>query len=278
MFGCPCTVLPVSSGTAANALALAALVPPYGAVVCYADAHIHVDECGAPEFYTGGAKLLLVPGDHGKLTPDGIDAALAGHRGDVHQVQVRALSLTQSTEAGTVYTPHELAALGAYAKARGWRLHIDGARFANAAARLGCPPADISWRAGADILSFGAVKNGGLSAEALVVFDPALAADLRFRRKRGGQVQSKGRMQAAQLLAMIEDGLWLANAARANAGADRIAAAAVTRLLAPVEANEVFVQLRPGEAAALRAAGFAFYDWGAARIRRGALRRRMGYC
>ncbi len=259
-----CVVLAVATGTAANALALAALVPPFGAVVCHEEAHIHVDECGAPEFYTGGAKLLLAPGASGKLTPAGIEAALAGHRGDVHQVQVRALSLTQATEAGTVYAPAELAALGDLARRRGWRVHLDGARFANAVARLGCGPADISWRAGVDILSFGCVKNGGLSAEALVIFDTTLADDLRYRRKRAGQLQSKGRMQAAQLLAMVTDGVWLRNAARANAGAARLAEAAGGRLLYPVEANEVFVQLRPGEPAALRQQGFGFYDWGAA--------------
>ncbi len=264
VFGTPCTVLPVVTGTAANALALAALVPPYGAIVCHREAHIHVDECGAPEFFTAGAKLLLVPGANGRLTPADIDAGLATHRGDAHQVQARALSLTQTTEAGTVYTPAALAALGAYARGRGWRVHLDGARFANAVAFLGCHPGDVSWRAGVDILSFGMIKNGGMLAEALVVFDPALVDDLRFRRKRAGQMPSKGRFQAAQLLAMIEDGVWLRNAARANAGAARIAAVAAGRLLYPVEANEVFVQLRPGEADRLRAAGAGFYDWGAA--------------
>lgn len=263
MFGRKCSVLPVLTGTAANALALAAMVPPYGAVVCHADAHIHVDECGAPEFFTGGAKLLLVPGVHGRITPEGIDNALAGHRGDVHQAQVRALSLTQATEAGTVYTPEQLAALGDYARRRGYRVHLDGARFANAVAHLGCHPAEVSWRAGVDILSFGTIKNGGLLAEALVIFDSALVEDLRYRRKRAGQMPSKGRFQAAQLLAMVEDGVWLRNAARANAGAATLAAAAGDRLLYPVEANEVFVRLRPGEPERLRAIGFDFYDWGA---------------
>jgi threonine aldolase len=264
LFGAPCTVLPVSTGTAANALALSVLVPPFGAVVCHTDAHIHVDECGAPEFYTGGAKLLLVPGADGRVTPAAIDAALAGHRGDVHQVQVRALSLTQATEAGTVYAPAALADLGAHARAKGWRVHLDGARFANAVASLGCHPGDISWRAGVDILSFGTIKNGGLSAEAIVVFNQGLVEELRFRRKRAGQMPSKGRFQAAQLLAMIEDGVWLRNAARANAGAQQLAAAAADRLVWPVEANEVFVRLRPGEPERLRAEGFGFYDWGAA--------------
>ena len=262
LFGAPCTVLPVGTGTAANALALAVMVPPFGAVVCHDEAHIHVDECGAPEFFTGGAKLMLVPGDHGKLAVEGITRALASHRGDVHQVQVRALSLTQATESGTVYTPAELAVLAAHARAQGWRLHMDGARFANAVAHLGCQPGAITQAVGVDILSFGAIKNGGLSAEALVVFAPALVDELRWRRKRAGQMPSKGRFQAAQLLAMVEGGVWLRNAAAANAGARHIADAAARRLLHPVEANEVFVQLAPGEPERLRAQGFHFYDWG----------------
>ena len=261
LFGCACAVLPVSTGTAANALALAAMVPPYGAVVCHRDAHIQVDECGAPEFFTGGAKLLLVDGPDGRLTPGGIDAGLAGHRGDVHQVQPRVLSVTQATEWGTVYAPDALAALGDHARTRGWRLHIDGARFANAVARLGCQPGDISWRAGASALSFGFIKNGGMSAEAIVLFDAALADDLRFRRKRAGQMPSKGRFAAAQLIAMVESGAWLANAHAANAGAARLAATCPDRLLCAPQGNTLFVDLG-GAAGALRAQGFDFYDWG----------------
>lgn len=264
LFGRECTVLPVGTGTAANALALAVMVPPFGAVACHTEAHIHVDECGAPEFFTGGAKLLLVPGADGRMTPDGLDAGLASHRGDVHQVQVRALSVTQATEAGTVYGADALAALGDHARAKGWRLHMDGARFANAVAHLGCHPGDVTWRCGVDILSFGMIKNGGMTAEALVVFAPELVDELRFRRKRAGQMPSKGRFHAAQLLAMVADGVWLRNARAANAGAVRLATAAAQRLLFPVEANEVFVQLRAGEPERLRAQGFGFYDWGAA--------------
>jgi threonine aldolase len=263
-FGAPCTVFAVSSGTAANALSLAAMVPPYGAVVCHDEAHIQVDECGAPEFFTGGAKLLLCPAPHGKLTPDAITLGLASHRGDVHQVQPRALSLTQATECGTIYTPAELASLSDHARRQGWRVHLDGARFANALARLGCHPGDISWRAGVDALSFGTIKNGGMTAEAIVVFNPAIAADLRFRRKRAGQMPSKGRFAAAQLLAMVESGAVVRNAAAANTGAATIAAAVPGRLLHPVEANEVFVNLGDGGAGKLRAQGFNFYDWGAA--------------
>jgi threonine aldolase len=260
LLGRECMALPVSTGTAANALALACLVPPWGAVACHTEAHIHVDECGAPEFYTGGAKLLLCPGDHGKLTPASLDAGLASHRGDVHQVQMAALSITQATECGTVYTPDDVAALTAHAAARGWRVHMDGARFANAVAALDCAPSAVV--AGVDALSFGCIKNGGLSAEALVLFDLSLADQLRWRRKRAGQMPSKGRFNAAQIIAMVEDGVWLRNARAANAGAQALAEAAKDRLLHPVEANEVFVQLAPGEPERLRAQGFHFYDWG----------------
>ncbi len=262
LFGRACTVLPVLTGTAANALALATLVPPYGAVVCHEEAHIQVDECGAPEFFTSGAKLLLVPGHGGKLTPSGIEARLASHRGDVHQVQISALSLTQATESGTVYSTAELAALGDYARGRGWRVHLDGARFANALVHLGCHAGDISWRAGVDVLSLGMIKNGGMLAEALVFFGSDLVESGRFRRKRAGQVPSKGRFQAAQLLAMVETGAWLRNASVANNGATKIAAAVADRLMYQVEANELFVQLRAGEPERLRTQGFDFYDWG----------------
>jgi threonine aldolase len=260
LLGRDCIVLPVVTGTAANALALACLVPAWGAVACHTEAHIQVDECGAPEFFTGGAKLLLCPGAHGKLTPAGLDAALAGHRGDVHQVQMAALSITQATECGTVYTPAEVAALVAHARARGWRTHMDGARFANAVAHLGCAPGALVQ--GLDALSFGCIKNGGLSAEAIVLFDLTLGDQLRWRRKRAGQMPSKGRFNAAQLIAMLEHDVWLRNARAANAGASQLAKAAAARLLHTVEANEVFVQLAPGEPERLREQGFHFYDWG----------------
>ncbi len=261
LFGRPCMALPVGTGTAANALALACLVPAWGAIACHPEAHIQVDECGAPEFFTSGAKLLLCPGANGKLTPEGLSAGLASHRGDVHQVQLAALSITQATECGTVYQPDEVAALAAHARAQGWRLHMDGARFANAVAHLECKPAAMA--RDLDALSFGCIKNGGLSAEAIVLFDLALADQLRWRRKRAGQMPSKGRFNAAQIIAMLENDVWLRNARAANAGAQHLAAAVHDRLLYPVEANELFVQLRPGEADRLRAEGFQFYDWGA---------------
>ena len=260
-FGTRCRVFAVSSGTAANSLALAAMVPPFGAVVCHREAHIEVDECGAPEFFTGGAKLLLCDGQDAKLTPATIEAGTAAMRGDVHQVQIRALSLTNATEYGSVYSPDEVRTLATLAKGRGWRVHMDGARFANALVHLGCHPGDVTWRAGVDVLSFGAIKNGGMSAEALVFFDEALTAELPFRRKRAGQMPSKGRFQAAQLIAYLETGAWKRNAEAANRGARRLAEAAGGRLTHPVEANEVFVDLGShGEA--LRAKGFNFYDWG----------------
>ena len=252
----------VSTGTAANSLALAALCPPFGGVICHRDAHIQVDECGAPEFFTGGAKLLLAEGAGAKLTPAAVEAVAGAIRPDVHQVQPRALSITNATEHGLVYRPEEVAALGAVARARALGFHMDGARFANAVAHLGCAPADLTWRAGVDALSFGFVKNGGMSAEALIFFRPELAEDTLYRRKRAGHLSSKGRYLAAQLLAMLEGGLWLELAGRANAGAALLAEAADARLVHPVEANEVFLRLSAAEAARLRALGFDFYDWG----------------
>jgi threonine aldolase len=260
LFGRECAAIWVATGTAANCLALATMVPPHGGVVCHREAHIEVDECGAPGFYTHGAKLLLADGEGAKLTHDAIAAVLDPIRDDVHQVQAHAVSITQASEYGRCYTPSEVAEIAALAKARGLRLHVDGARFANAVAHLGCAP----WEAcqGADALSFGCVKNGGLGAEALVLFDPALADLARYRRKRSGHLQSKGRFLAAQVLAMLEGGLWLANARVANAAAQELAQAASARLLHPVEANEVFLKVTSAERDALRAQGFGFYDWG----------------
>lgn len=253
----------VSTGTAANSLALAALCPPHGSIVCHRDAHIQNDECGAPEFYTLGAKLLLAEGEGAKLTPAAVEAVLATVRDDVHQVQPAALSITNATEYGLVYSAEETAALGALCRERGIGFHLDGARFANAVVSLGCSPADLSWRAGVDALSFGFTKNGGLAAEALIFFRPELAAATLYRRKRAGHLLSKGRYLAAQILAMLDDGIWLRNAGAANAAAARLAeAAGPARLVLPVQANEMFVRVTPEEAQALRSQGFDFYDWG----------------
>lgn len=260
LFGQPCSALWVATGTAANCLALAAMVQPHAGVICHREAHIEIDECGAPGFYTHGAKLLLAEGEGARLTPAAIEAVLDGIRGDVHQVQAQAISITQASEYGRVYRPEQLARIAALASDRGLALHIDGARFANAVAHLGCTPREAC--EGAAALSFGFIKNGGLSAEALVLFDPALAEVARIRRKRAGHLQSKGRFLAAQLLAMLEGDLWLNNARHANAAAQELAGAARDRLLHPVEANEVFLRLAPAEREALRGQGFSFYDWG----------------
>jgi threonine aldolase len=252
----------VPSGTAANCLALAALCPPHGAVVCHRDAHIQNDECGAPEFYTHGAKLMLGEGEGAKLTPETIGAVLANARYDVHQQRPHALSITNATEYGRVYSAAETAAIGAVARERQLGFHVDGARFANAVVATGAAPADLTWRAGVDALSFGFVKNGGMNAEALIFFDPDLAAATLFRRKRAGLLLSKGRYLAAQLLAMLDGDVWLDCARASNAGAALLAQAAGDRLVHPVEANEVFLRVTADEAARLRAAGFDFYDWG----------------
>jgi threonine aldolase len=267
LFGRDVAALWVATGTAANALALAALCPPYGGVICHRDAHIQNDECGAPEFYTHGAKLMTADGDGAKLTPKTVCTVADAIADDVHRVQPHALSITNATEYGCVYTPEEVAALGALARERGWHFHMDGARFANAIVTLGCTPAALTCDAGVDVLSFGFVKNGGLSAEALIFFDPALAAATRRRRKRAGHLLSKGRYLAVQIHAMLDGGLWLETARAANDAAQTLAAAAGGRLLHPVEANELFLRMTAAETAALRAQGFDFYDWAAGEIR-----------
>lgn len=261
------TALWASTGTAANCLALAALCPPHGAILCHRDAHIENDECGAPAFYTHGAKLMLVDGPGAKLTPDAVAAACGRVRDDVHQVQPRALSITNATEYGLVYRAAEVAALGELARSRGLGFHMDGARFANALVTTGESPADATWRAGVDALSFGFVKNGGMNAEALIFFRPELAAESHYRRKRAGHLLSKGRYLAAQILAMLDGDLWLDNARAANRAATTLAEAAGARLVHPVEANELFVRVTPDEAATLRGQGFDFYDWAPGKIR-----------
>ena len=257
----------VSTGTAANCLALAALCPPYRGILCHQDAHIEVDEAGAPGFFTGGAKLMLLDGEGAKVDARTVADACDLIRNDVHQVQPAAISITNATEYGLVYRAGEVAALGAVARERGLALHMDGARFANALATSGEHPADVTWRAGVDAMSFGFVKNGGLNAEALILFRTELFEEVAVRRKRAGHLSSKGRMFAAQVLAMLDDGLWLDNARAANAAARHLAEAAPQRLVYPVEANELFLKVEAGEAERLRASGFDFYDWGPGQIR-----------
>src|SRR5947209_12856370 len=207
----------VATGTAANSLALAALCPPYRGILCHREAHIESDEAGAPEFFTGGARLILLDGDGAKITPDAIAASFDAIRKDVHQVQPAAISITNATEYGLAYRAAEVAAIGEFAKARGLAFHMDGARLANALATTGERPADVTWRAGIDALSFGFVKNGGLNAECLVLFRTELADEIEVRRKRAGHLLSKGRALAAQILALLDDDLGLDKAWAANA-------------------------------------------------------------
>lgn len=262
-FGAAVRVFPVATGTAANALALATLTPPYGAIFCHSEAHIAVDECGAPGFFSGGAQLMLLEGEHGKLTAQALARSLEAHPASVHNVQAAAVSISQASELGTVYRPAEIAALAEVAHARGLYVHMDGARFANALAYLDCHPGDLTWRSSVDVLSFGATKNGALAAEAVVFFNRDLVRDFELRRKRAGHLLSKLRFVSAQLLAYLESGVWRRNAERANALARSIGKSAGERLLHPVEANEVFVGLGDAHRESLRAAGFEFYDWGA---------------
>ncbi|MDE8345604.1 MAG: low specificity L-threonine aldolase [Acidocella sp.] len=259
-------IYPVATGTAANALALAVLCPPYGGVFCHESAHIESDECGAPEFFSGGAKLLTIPGVGGKFTATALTHAIRTATGrGVHKVPPAAISLSQASEWGTIYTPAELQALSTTARKAGLRIHVDGARFANAVSTLNCHPGDITWRAGVDMLSLGATKNGALAAEAVVIFDLSLVEAFEYRRKRAGQLFSKMRFAAAQMTAYLTEDLWLRHAAQANAMATRLAAGLTilpgVRLAAPVQANECFAIMPERMATALEAQGFGFYRW-----------------
>ncbi|HEV7325801.1 MAG TPA: beta-eliminating lyase-related protein [Bosea sp. (in: a-proteobacteria)] len=256
----------VTTGTAANSLALASLVQPWGAVLCHHEAHIASDECGAPEFFTGGAKIVGLPGDGCKLTPEVVTEQLARMRaGSLHQVQPQMLSITQATECGLVYRPSEIAALKQATLPRGLKLHMDGARFANAVVALGCTPAEITWKAGVDVLSFGGTKNGAFAAEAVIVFDPANAGEMPWRRKRAGHTLSKGRLIGAQFEGLLDGGHWLDLARHANAMAARLAAAVKAsdklQLAWACEANEVFLVLPPPAQAALAAQGVQYIAW-----------------
>ncbi|MFB0611801.1 threonine aldolase family protein [Aurantiacibacter poecillastricola] len=265
LFGRECAALWVATGTAANCLALATMVDPHGGVVCHEEAHIEMDECGAPGFYLHGAKLLLAEGEGAKLTSGAIEKVLSGITRGVHQVPAQAISITQASEYGLCYRPGELAKIGDLARQHGLGLHMDGARFANACAFLGGSTAEAA--GDIEALSFGCVKNGGMGAEAVVLFDTEKAEMLRYRRKRAGHLQSKGRFLAAQILAMLEDDLWLNNARAANAAAAIIAEGAGERLVYPAEINELFVRMSASERAALRDQGFSFYDWDESCIR-----------
>jgi threonine aldolase len=257
-------VFPVSTGTVANALSLAAVAPSWGLVFCNPAAHINTAEANAAGFFGGGLKLSPVAGPNGKVDADELSRALAAFPpGQLHRGQPAAVNLTQATDLGAVYTLDEVRAVAAVAKGRGLKVHMDGARFANAVARLACTPAELSWRAGVDILSFGATKNGGALCDAIVVFSPDIADGLAIQLRRAGQVWSKMRFASAQLMAYIENGLWLRLAGQSNAAAARIAAGIEgipgLKRLAPVEANELFLELPPGVMDALEADGFQFY-------------------
>ncbi|HEU4780836.1 MAG TPA: beta-eliminating lyase-related protein [Steroidobacteraceae bacterium] len=262
-FGTPVRVFAVSSGTAANSLALATLCPPWGTVLTHAEAHIERDECGAPEFFTGGAKLSLVEGAGAKIAPDDLLARLDWFEPHVHGVQPRMLSITQATERGAIYTPPEISALSKIAHERGMAVHMDGARFANALVAQKVAAAELTWKAGVDVLSFGVIKNGGMNAEAVVFFDPTRVSDFEFRRKRAGQLFCKGRYAAVQLLAYLESGIWKRNAERANRLASRIATTAPSLLSEPLATNQVFMKLGEARIAAL-SKEFGFYPWGPA--------------
>jgi threonine aldolase len=264
LFEADCDVYFVFNGTAANALALAQLCRPYNAIIAHSFSHVETDEAGAPEFFTGGAKLMTADTPLAKLTPEAVEALATRYSGP-HHVKPAVLSLTQATELGTVYKPEELRALTDVAKRHGLKVHMDGARFANAVARLGCVPADISWRAGVDVLCFGGVKNGLAVGECIVFFDRALSHDFQWRIKQAGQLNSKMRLVSAAWLGLLDDGLWLENARHANAMADRLAAGlediAGVALIAPVEANAVFAEIPPHLQQVLREKGWRFYTF-----------------
>jgi threonine aldolase len=263
-FGAQVRAFPVATGTAANSLSLATLTPSYGVIFAHEEAHIANDEAGAPGFFSGGAQLALLQAPDGKVTYAALAAALEAHPVSLHTTQPTALALSQATELGTSYRPEELGALCELAHERGLKVQMDGARFANAVAFLDCHPGDVTWRAGVDVMSFGATKNGALAAEAVVFFDTSLVRDFELRRKQSGHLLSKSRYVSAQLLAYVESGLWLRNARRTNDLAQKIGRAAGKLLMHPVEANEIFLALGQERKQSLRQAGFEFYDWNAA--------------
>lgn len=257
----------VATGTSANVLSLATLVEPWQAICCHRNAHIAEDECGSPEFYTGGAKLNLIDGEHGKLTPTALKAGIKVQvQGFVHSVQRGALSLTNATESGTVYTHEELKALCDVAKSYDMPVHLDGARFANSVVSTGSTPAEMSWKAGVDVLSFGGTKNGLMGVEAVILFDPKLAWEFELRRKRGGHLFSKHRYLSAQMLAYLTDGLWLDLAAKANAAAKKMSKGILTvpgaSLVHPTDANAIFASWNRASHRRAMEAGAKYYFWG----------------
>ena len=261
-FETECAVFLVFNGTAANALALSAVCRPYHAALAHASAHVEHDECNAPAFFSGGAKIIPLPGHHGRLAPETVDAAIRDHF-PLHASKPAALSLTQATECGTVYTAAETAALAEVAHGHGLRVHLDGARFAHAVAFLDVAPKTLTWQAGVDLISFGGTKNGGLACEAIVVFQPDLALELDYRIKQAGQLASKMRFSAAAWIGLLGTGTWLRNALHANAMAQRLRRALDglpgVRFLHPTQANGVFVDLPASAIPILHRLGWHFY-------------------
>lgn len=256
----------MATGTGANCLSLVALTPAYGAIFCHDHAHITTDETNAPELFTGGAKLINLPGEHGKICPTAFENAIYRYKAlRPHSAMPAVLSLTQSTEAGTVYSISELETLIALAKKHHLYVHMDGARFANAVVALDESPANLTWRLGIDILSFGGTKNGAIAAEAVVLFNPALAPHLDYQQKRFGQLMSKMRFFSCQFEALLENDLWLKNAEHANRMAKSLSQALLkhneVKLIHPVETNEIFVTMKKELAETLRSHGIQFYDW-----------------
>ncbi|MDQ5917612.1 MAG: threonine aldolase [Pseudomonadota bacterium] len=264
LFATDCDVYFAFNGTAANSLALASLCQSYHSVICHELAHVETDECGGPEFFSNGSKLLPAKGEGGKLTPESIREVIA-RRSDIHYPKPRVVTLTQATEIGTVYRLAEIEAVAELAHAHGLRVHMDGARFANAVASLDVAPADITWRAGVDVLCFGGTKMGLPVGEAVIFFDRKLSEDFAWRCKQAGQLASKMRFLSAPWLGMLEDGVWLRHAAHANAMAQRLAAGLAgvpgAKLLFPVEANGVFTELPAAVIDGLRARGWRFYTF-----------------
>ncbi|UVK48375.1 low specificity L-threonine aldolase (plasmid) [Mesorhizobium sp. AR07] len=259
-------VFPVPTGTAGNGLALGAITPPYGTIFCHESAHIVTTEAGAPEFYSGGARMTLLQGEHHKISPATFEEGLQRHGiGNVHHMAVSALILTQATEAGVVYELDEIRALSAIAHRAGMKVHLDGARLANAMVHLGATPAEITWKAGVDILTFGTTKNGTMNAEAVITFDPEIATILSFMHKRAGHLFSKMRYMSVQLLSYLQDDLWRRNALQANRNAARMATAlrqcSGVELVHPVHINEVFVTMPPSLLEALRNSGIHLRPW-----------------
>lgn len=265
IFGKAVKAFLVMNGTGANSLALSTIAPTHGGIFCHETSHINTDECNCPELFTGGAKLIPLPGEGGKIAPATVVNKLNYFGHGEHAPKPAALSLSNATELGRVYSPDDIAALAGVVRPKDMRLHMDGARFANALVSLGCTPAELTWKAGIDVLSFGGTKNGGMMLEAVVFFDTSLADDFLYRRKRAGQLQSKGRFLSAQMLAYLEDDVWLANAKRANTLAAELGRGLSSlkgiRLSQPVEANEVFAVMPKTVFDAVQAKGARFYDW-----------------